>query len=107
MTVEETKQLILDEIGKTETRIIGYKEMTQPIGPDNAIGRVSRMDAIVNSSVVEATLRQAEAKLEGLKTALAKAGSPDFGICAKCKKEIPVRRILIRPESPYCVNCSV
>lgn len=28
----------------------------------------------------------------------------DFGICLKCKQQISVGRILIRPESLLCVN---
>ena len=40
-----TKLEILDE------RIEEYRELTKPIPPENAIGRVSRMDAINNRSV--------------------------------------------------------
>lgn len=48
---DELKQKILDEISKTEKRIIEYKELTEPIAPDVAIGRISRMDAINNKNV--------------------------------------------------------
>ncbi len=37
-------------------RILEYRELTKPIPPENAIGRVSRMDAINNRSVNEAAL---------------------------------------------------
>ena len=40
-----TKLEFLDE------RIEEYRELTKPIPPENAIGRVSRMDAINNKSV--------------------------------------------------------
>jgi RNA polymerase-binding transcription factor len=100
------KKTILDEISKTEKSISEYREMVKPVAPDVAIGRISRMDAINNKSVMEASLRQAEAKLENLQLVLAKIGSPDFGICVKCKQPIPIGRILIRPESLHCVNCA-
>ena len=48
-----TKLEILDER-------IEELELTKPIPPENAIGRVSRMDAINNRSVNEAALRTAE-----------------------------------------------
>jgi DnaK suppressor protein len=51
MENDEIKQKILDEISKTELLIVEYKELTQPIAPDVAIGRISRMDAINNKSV--------------------------------------------------------
>ncbi|PHR71021.1 MAG: TraR/DksA family transcriptional regulator [Lutibacter sp.] len=100
------KTKILEEIKKTEGSIREYKELTKPISPENAIGRVSRMDAINNKSVNEASLRQVEQKLSTLKIALSKIDENDFGICAKCQKEIPIGRILIRPQSRLCVNCA-
>ncbi|PKP47433.1 MAG: TraR/DksA family transcriptional regulator [Bacteroidetes bacterium HGW-Bacteroidetes-12] len=106
MTNEEIKQKIIDEISKTEKLIIEYQEMTKPVAPDVAIGRISRMDAINNKAVTESALRQAQEKLNKLKYVLSKIGSEDFGICMKCKTKIPVGRILIRPESMYCVNCA-
>lgn len=106
MTNEEIKQKILDEISKTEKLIIEYQEMTKPVAPDVAIGRISRMDAINNKAVTESALRQAQEKLDKLNYVLSKIGSEDFGICMKCKTQIPVGRILIRPESMFCVNCA-
>lgn len=106
MEIDDIKQRIIDEISKTEKSIIEYKEMTKPIAPDTAIGRISRMDAINNKSVTEASLRQAEEKLRNLKRIFSQIGSKDFGLCLKCKKPIPLGRILIRPESLYCVNCA-
>lgn len=106
MTNEEIKQKIIDEIAKTEKLIIEYQEMTKPVAPDVAIGRISRMDAINNKAVTESALRQAQEKLNKLKYVLSNIGSEDFGICMKCKTQIPLGRILIRPESMYCVNCA-
>ena len=106
MDKEEIKQRIIDEIAKTEKLIAEYKELTKPIAPDVAIGRVSRMDAINNRSVTEASLRQAEDKLKNLKHVLSQIDSNDFGKCIRCKQEIPLGRILSRPESVHCVNCA-
>jgi DnaK suppressor protein len=90
----------------TEAQIIEYRDLTKPILPENAIGRVSRMDAINNKSVNESALRQLEQKLKDLHKVLDKAVSKDFGICVRCKKPIPVGRLMIRPESLLCVNCA-
>jgi DnaK suppressor protein len=106
MDKEEIKQEILEEIDKTERLITEYKEMTKPVAPDDAIGRISRMDAINNKSVTEASLRQAEEKLKNLNRVLSRVGTRDFGICIKCGKPIPEGRIRYRPESLTCVNCA-
>jgi DnaK suppressor protein len=109
MTDQEKKDIkarLLDEIEKTCTSIADYREITKPISPENAIGRISRMDAINNKSVSEAALRQAEGKLKNLRYVLDSIDEKDFGICQKCHKPIPIGRILLMPQSRYCVNCA-
>ena len=106
METEEIKQHILDEIVKTEKSVEMYREITKPIAPDASIGRISRMDAINNKSVREASLRQAEEKLDGLKRVFSQLGEESFGICRRCHTPIPIKRILVRPESVFCVNCA-
>lgn len=106
MNTDEIKELLLKEIAKTEGLIEEYKELTKPVAPDVAIGRISRMDAINNKSVNEASLRQAEEKLKNLNRVFSRLGEKDFGVCLKCKQQIPLGRILIRPESLYCINCA-
>lgn len=100
------KKRILEELKKTEELILDYKESTKPISPENAIGRVSRMDAINNKSVVEAALRKAEEKLNKLKLVLDKVNDADFGLCMRCGNPIPIGRILLMPQSRNCVRCA-
>jgi len=102
----EIKAKIESEISKTEKQVEEYKELTKPIEPENAIGRISRMDAINNKSVTEAALRKAKEKLEKLRFVLPKVNDDDFGFCIKCKQAIPLGRILIMPQSRTCVKCS-
>lgn len=103
---QDIKKRILEELKKTEELILDYKESTKPISPENAIGRVSRMDAINNKSVVEAALRKAEEKLNKLKLVLDKVNDADFGLCMRCGNPIPIGRILLMPQSRKCVRCA-
>ena len=100
------RELLNSEIVKTEEKVVRYEDLAQPISPDNAIGRVSRMDAINNKSIVDAALRKAKERLKGLKSSLDKLDSSDFGVCIKCKNNIPIERILLAPQSSFCVNCA-
>jgi len=106
MKVEKIKEHLESELKKTKKRVDQYEELAQPIAPDNAIGRVSRMDAINNKSVMDAALRKARERLKGLKYHLDKLGTSEFGVCPKCLKEIPIERILLAPQSSFCVNCA-
>ncbi len=104
--IAEIKEKIEIEIDKNRESIITYKEMSKPIAPDCAIGRVSRMDAINNKSISEAALQKAKEKLEKLEFVLSKIDEKDFGTCVKCGKQIPIGRILLMPQSRLCVHCA-
>ena len=109
MDVDEKNKIktkLADEIRETKKKISKYLELSKPIAPENSIGRISRMDAINNKSVLEAALREAQSKLIQLKDINNKISSSDFGLCKTCKKNIPFGRLMIRPESQLCVNCA-
>lgn len=102
----QLKQKIIDTIAQTQDELLHLEDATRPISPENAIGRVSRMDAINNKSVSEAALRSAKKKLSSLEAALSKIDQPDFGICVRCKKAIPPARLMFMPQSNRCVHCA-
>ena len=102
----KAKESIKKSIEETQKNISNLKKLTRPISPENAIGRVSRMDAINNKSVNEAALRNAINKLTLLKTAIQRVYNEDFGLCIRCKNEIPIQRILLMPQSNKCVHCA-
>lgn len=106
MNKEELKIHVEKEILRLEKQVQQYTELTQPISPENAIGRVSRMDAINNKSVIENVLRKAKERLHQLKMVIDKINDDNFGICRKCQEEIPLQRLMIRPESSLCVKCA-
>ena len=100
------KKKIAAMIPTMEHEVERLEDATQPISPENAIGRVSRMDAINNKGVSEAALRSARRKLSSLRLALTKIDSSDFGICSRCKQPIPPARLMYMPESTRCVRCA-
>ncbi len=102
----KAKKSIKKSIEETQKDISNLKELTKPIPPENAIGRVSRMDAINNKSVSEAALTNAINKLTLLELVLQKINHEDFGLCVRCKNEIPIQRILLMPQSNRCVHCA-
>ncbi len=104
--LKEVTITIKGEIEKTKTDIVDYREASKPIAPDVSIGRISRIDAINNKSVIEAALRTAENKLNSLEQILLNVDKKDFGLCAQCQQPIPIQRMLLVPHSRFCVNCA-
>jgi DnaK suppressor protein len=109
MTREEKEQLkekLQQEKEKVEKRIKSLKDLTKSVAPDDAIGRVSRMDAINNKSVNDAALRTAQNKLESIEYALKNIHEEDFGHCKRCGRPIQMGRLVIMPESKKCIKCA-
>ena len=100
------REKIKEEIIVTIEKISALKELTKPISPENAIGRISRMDAINNKSVMEASLRNKISKRNKLKMALIQIEKEGFGSCLNCKKPINPKRLMFMPESTKCINCA-
>ena len=99
------KEYLLKEKNKIYKRIEELKELTKPIEPDCAIGRVSRMDAINNKSINEAALRKAQDKEKKINISLERIDDDDFGCCIQCGEQIPIQRLLIMPGS-LCIKCA-
>jgi DnaK suppressor protein len=109
MDTEDRKVLeikIVDAIEEEKKLIKSLKETSKPVAPDNAIGRLTRMEAINSKSISEASLNSAKSKLVKLEIALKKIDDPDFGVCVNCENPIPHGRVMLMPESTLCVPCA-
>ena len=104
------KETLARHIQKTiaglKADIDAYKGLTQPIAPDDSIGRLTRMEAINSKSINEAALRRACNKLSRLEQMLRKMDDPDFGLCRECEEPVPFARLMAMPESDLCVACA-
>ena len=69
MTQEELKILKRDIkrlITTLQSELTELEESAAPIAPENSIGRISRMDAINNKGVLDASIRNRKKKLSKL-----------------------------------------
>ncbi len=105
--LSKIKNKIEEGINNTKNLIKDYKNLTKPIAPENAIGRVSRMDAINNKSVIESVLRKTESKLKKLLDSKIQAEKNiDFGKCIICQEKINIQRLFIMPYVKKCIQCA-
>ena len=102
----ELKTQINEEIADVNREIETLKELTKPIPPNNAIGRLTRMEAIQSKSISEAVLRTAKLKLMRLENAQSRIDDEDYGICTECDEPIPLGRMKLMSESIRCVACA-
>jgi DnaK suppressor protein len=102
---KEVHRKIIEEVENIKENILALEKMSKPVSPDNAIGRLTRMEAINAKSINDANIRTAKIRLMNLEKALERVESPDFGICRICEEPIPLKRLMILPESNVCVQC--
>lgn len=97
---------IRSRIDAVKADIESYTQLAKPVSPDNAIGRITRMEAINSKSINEAALNKSKQTLSNLEEALKLINDPDFGLCAECEEPIPFKRLMAMPESAFCVKCA-
>ena len=103
---EKLKDHIKKKIEDLKKDITSYQLISQPVSPDNAIGRLTRMEAINSKSINEAALKKSKQTLLKMERALMLINDPDFGLCRECEDPIPFARLMIVPESDLCVQCA-
>ncbi|MEM7244524.1 MAG: TraR/DksA family transcriptional regulator [Acidobacteriota bacterium] len=77
----------------------------KPVDLDEPIGRLSRMDAMQQQSMVVANRAAAEARLAQVRRALEAHAEEEYGWCRSCDEPIGIVRLRARPEAPLCVRC--
>ena len=103
---EKLKQHIRHRIDEVNGDIAAFKISSAPVSPDNAIGRLTRMEAINSKSINEAALRKARTTRSLLEKALRTIDSEDFGYCRDCEEPIAFARLMAMPEAALCVGCA-
>lgn len=71
-----------------------------------AFGRVSRGDAMLQQAMVAENRRRAEVRRLQVRQALRALDDDEFGFCRRCDEAIAWRRLQARPEAPFCLACA-
>lgn len=70
-----------------------------------AVGRLSRMDALQNQAMAQATARRRGAERQRIAAALARIAADEYGYCVTCGDEIAPARLATDPAIAVCVAC--
>lgn len=71
-----------------------------------AIGRLSRQDALQQQAMAKAQDARRSAELRRIAAALERIDGGDYGWCAGCGEEIAAKRLEIDPTADHCVACA-
>jgi DnaK suppressor protein len=71
-----------------------------------SVGRLSRMDAMQQQAMNQATERTRQRDLHRIKAAMARMDDGEFGYCVNCGEEIASRRLEVDPMAERCIKCA-
>lgn len=80
-------------------------DSTQPIAPDVAVGRLSRLDSMQMQQIALASKRRLEDERARLHEALGRIDRGTFGRCLQCGNDISLERLQHQPDAVACVPC--
>ncbi len=102
----EFEPLIDRLIEQLEGEIDSSARDTAAVAPDNAIGRVSRMDSILSQEVSKAVVARKQQRIVDLHAARIRLDEGKFGWCVDCLEDIELERLEAAPETLRCLGCS-
>jgi DnaK suppressor protein len=104
--LEQLHQQMLQLKLQLQQVLNGQHEKAEPVVLDQqAVGRVSRIDAIGQQEMAKACEQHTTERLMAITQALRHFDEGDYGYCEQCGLAINVARLKIKPEAQYCIQC--
>ncbi len=71
-----------------------------------AVGRLSRQDALQSQAMARATHARRDIERRRLRAALIRLDEGEFGYCEDCGQEIAGTRLALDPSLTRCISCA-
>jgi DnaK suppressor protein len=102
----ELEQRLRELVGELEAQLEIGAEGARPVELDqSSVGRVSRMDAMQQQAMAQATRRSQQLRLSQCRSALAAMQRDEYGYCRSCDEPIGYGRLSAKPEALLCMRC--
>jgi DnaK suppressor protein len=101
------KKLLEERLEAITARREAQKEDEAPVELDQArVGRLTRMDAMQQQAMAQASGRRIELERQRIVSALNRIETGDYGYCLKCEDEIFEGRLRFDPSVLVCISCA-
>ncbi|MCP5039077.1 MAG: TraR/DksA family transcriptional regulator [Rhodobacteraceae bacterium] len=71
-----------------------------------AVGRLSRMDALQGQAMANATKARRAQQRQRIMATFTRMDEGEFGYCLECGEEIAPKRLELDPTTPTCISCA-
>ncbi len=109
MTIEEQKRLratIERDLASLTKELQALERQLQPIVPDCSLGELLRSEMMQAQEVMNLAYIEAKKRYNRLLYAQKHIEDEGYGLCVDCEEPIAFERLLLMPESRYCVSCA-
>ena len=104
---KQARNLLLARCDELEKLSEGSADARETVTLDQqSVGRLSRMDAIQQQAMAQATERQRAVEISRIEKALERLDKGDYGFCVECDEEISEKRLEIDPAATLCIKCA-
>lgn len=105
INTEELKKKLLDLRGDLMNDVTHNSESTKQMGSDGVqdIGDVSANT--YNRQILLSLNDGQRAQLTDIDDALDRIKDGEYGVCTECGDEIAFKRLEVRPQAKYCIDC--
>ncbi len=102
---EQIKEKILHDIETLKNDIKNIQEKDVKIAQDCSIDEINRKDMMLEKELNSKIVNEANLRLKQLQITLGRINEEEYGICVECEEDILFERLMLLPESHYCVAC--
>jgi len=108
LTAVESEELHRELVAlgdELERALADSRNGAKPVDLDEPIGRVSRMDAIQQQKMVQASRAGLVLRARQVRAALDRFAEGTYGTCVSCEENVGFARLKALPETPLCMAC--
>ena len=109
MTLAQRHQLRLqinNDLASLDIELKALASQLQPIEPDCSLGDLLRSEMMHDQEVLNGAYIEAKKRYNSLLYAQRHLDDKNYGLCLDCDEPIAFERMLLMPESRYCVRCA-
>ena len=107
MTEEEAKAALTARLAELDKEDAANEDSRDTVTlQQDSVGRLSRMDAMQQQAMAQATERRRVQERRRIKAAFERIEDGEWGYCATCGEEIAEARLRHDPSVAVCVGCA-
>ena len=109
MTGNERHQLrerIISDLASLDKELKALEHQLEPIEPECALGDLLRSEMMQNQEGLSSAYEEARKRYNRLLYAKGHLEDEGYGLCIDCEEPIAFERLLLMPESRYCIGCA-